>query len=75
MCSRNIVLIKDPSFPPPSDKWTWKSTSYNTDTGSFPPETNMFNSGILEIVASLPRNNNPKISDFLLIKIKLISML
>ena len=32
------------------------------------PETNMFNSGVLEIVAPSTRNNNSKISDSLFIK-------
>ena len=64
MCSRNIVHIKVPYFPPPSAKCPWKSTSSNTSAGRFPPETNIFNSGILEIVAPSSINNNPKISDY-----------
>ena len=74
MCSINIVHIKIPYFSPPSSKWPWQSTSYNTYTRIFFPETNMFNSGILEIVASSPRNNNPKISDSFLIKLRFLSM-
>ena len=34
----------------------------------------MFNSGILEIVAPSPRNNNPKTSDSFSIKLKFLSM-
>ena len=41
-----------------------KDGSFNTATGIFPPETKSFNSDIMEIVALLPRNNNPKISDY-----------
>ena len=74
MCSRNLLHIKVPYFTPPYAKWPWQSTSYNTATGRFFPETKIFNSGIMEIVAQSPRNKNPKISDSFLIKIKFLSM-
>ena len=64
MCSRNLLHIKIPFFFPPSAQWTWQSTNYNTATGRFFPETKIFNSGNLEIVAPSPRNNNPKLSEF-----------
>ena len=63
MLSINLVRIKVTSFSSSYINWPWQPTSYNTYTGRFYPGTNMFKSGILEIVALSPTNNNPKISD------------
>ena len=74
MCSSNLVHIKFPSFLSPSAKCTWQPTSYNATTGSFPPETKMFNSWILKLVTTSPTNINPKIPDSFLIQTKFLSM-
>ena len=64
MCSRNLVHIKVPALSPRYAKWPCQLASSHTATGSFSPETNMFNSGILETVAPSSRNNTLKYQTF-----------
>ena len=71
--SRNLLHIKVAFFVPPSAKCPWQSTSSNTVTGRFFPETKMFNRGTLEFVAPYPRNDNPKLSDSFSIRLNFFS--